>query len=469
MVLANESLQDALEKVQTSINRQLDRQYRQLVDSLHGFLDDLFNYPLERPWPMTLARFAAHWDARGLRLTSRTMTSLERLIQDRLGPATGDQFAEGSGSFLDLTRLHTDAVSPYASNHSDNRDVEKEPDGKISFYAKWQAARVQTMFGLSDEERMRLEFYYHDQSQRMREGRPLLPEPLFLYEAKQRHQSGPSMQPMTNEQVAESIRREQEERYRELPPEERAKLDREWEREARQKYIDEYGHLAAFFNPGLAGGFGDFVSVMGGFAGAGMPNRSSPLPPARKQSTNRRGPRGKSKPPPVSTQKPKKRKRKDDEGGKKKSKSKPEFPPPVDNQRHPTRADGTVSENLRLASVSEEAMALLLHSLPDYVVIFWGQKQGMQGADIITFNLRTKQVTLWDVKYRTSAVRLRPSRTFEKNSPARKKAIDRAVKAVNSSSLTNSDKTLAVFSLQSNKFQTITVGTGNAKNSTIGD
>jgi len=278
MVLANESMQDALEKVQASINRQLDRQYRQLVDSLHGFLDDLFNHPLERPWPMTLARFAAHWDARGRRLSCSSMSSLERLKQGRLGPATGEQFAEGPSPFLDLPPLNTDAVSPYASVPASNPNPQKQSDGSISFYAKWQAARVQTMFGLTDEERIRLEFFYSDQSQRMREGRPLLPEPLFLYEAKQRHQAGPSMQPMTDEQVAESIRREEAERYWDLPPEERWKLDRKWEREARKKFAAEYGGFAAFMNPGLPGNFNDLVGSLGGFAGAGAPNRSG-LPP----------------------------------------------------------------------------------------------------------------------------------------------------------------------------------------------
>ena len=462
MVLANESIQAALEKVQTSINRQLDRQYRQLVDSFHGFLDDLFNHPLERPWPLTLARFAAHWDVRGLRLTGASLASIERLIEDRLGPATGDQFAEGP-LFPELPPLNSDAVSPYASTPATIREAQTESDGKISFYAKWQAVRVQRMFGLSEEQRIRLEFYYHDQSQRMREGRPLLPEPLFLYEAKQRHQAGPSMQPMTDEQVAESVRREEEQRYWDLPPEERRKLDLKWEREARRKFAAEHGGLLGFLNPGLPGNFNELAGSLGGFAGAGAVNRSG-LPPLASRARARRTRSGSSRP----TTKPKTVKKVGDRAGKQR-KSKPDLPPPVDTERVPERADGSVSENLRLAAESEAAMARFLHSRHNIVVIYWGQKQGMHGADIITFNLRTKQVTLWDVKYRTSAVRLQPSKTFRQGTPARENAIQQAMKAFKTSSISNADKTHAIGALKAGTVQTVTVRAGNAKNSTIGD
>ncbi len=474
MVLAAESLKAALEKVQAGINRQLDRQYERLVVSLHGLLDDLFNYPLERPWPMTLAQFATHWEARGLRLTDATLSSLGRLIADRIGDDATELLAEGPLSHEQLFSPHADASSPLTPFAEKPKTDSAAPDGIIPAAAIFEAARMQKLFGLSEEERMRLEFFYKEQLLRRREGRPLLPEPLFLHEARQRHQQGPAIQAVTPELQAENIRRKQLEEYWNLPPEERRKLALEWEREARNKLAAEYGGTVAFLNPGLPGGLSDLLAALSGLSGAsGLGGRTAPRalyrPLPSDGARNRRGPRGKSPPPSLPPKQPTKGKRRPQQAGKRDPASKPPLPPPVDRQRYPIRPDGTSAINLRLAAESEEMMAYYLHSLSDHVVLFWGQKQGMQGADIITFNLRTKRVTLWDVKYRTAAVRLRPSRTFQKGTPARNNAIQQAYDAVQSSRLSNEDKVHASQSLDKRTFQTITVGAGNAKNSAIGD
>ncbi len=77
-------LDAALEELQKHVNDELDRQYRQLVESLRDLLYELFNYPLERPWPDTLAIFAEYWTDRGLKLTPRTLDAIGQLIAEEL-------------------------------------------------------------------------------------------------------------------------------------------------------------------------------------------------------------------------------------------------------------------------------------------------------------------------------------------------------------------------------------------------
>jgi hypothetical protein len=84
----------ALRRVERYVNEELARQYQQLVDSLHAFLDDLFNYPLVDDWRKSLARFAEHWEDRGLKLTDRTIAALERLIERRIGGSLAMALAE---------------------------------------------------------------------------------------------------------------------------------------------------------------------------------------------------------------------------------------------------------------------------------------------------------------------------------------------------------------------------------------
>ncbi len=79
-----QDLKAALEEVQQVVNDELDRQFGQLVESLRDLLYELFNYPLERPWPDTLAIFAEYWTDRGLKLTPRTLDAIGQLIAEEL-------------------------------------------------------------------------------------------------------------------------------------------------------------------------------------------------------------------------------------------------------------------------------------------------------------------------------------------------------------------------------------------------
>src|SRR5262249_52980805 len=49
---------------------------------------------------------------------------------------------------------------------------------------------------------------------------------------------------------------------------------------------------------------------------------------------------------------------------------------------------------------TERRLARRVHGLPDEVVIHWGSPIGSHGADVVSVNLRTGEVTLWDAKFR---------------------------------------------------------------------
>ena len=98
----------------------------------------------------------------------------------------------------------------------------------------------------------------------------------------------------------------------------------------------------------------------------------------------------------------------------------------------------------------------------------WGKKIGKQGSDVISYNLRTKRLTVWDDKYRSDAVMIYPSRTFTEE-PSLTNALAEAKDAIWKSALSDMDKEAAIASVESRAFNTRTVGSGNARNSTFGD
>ena len=66
--------------MQKHVNDELDRQFGHLVENLRDLLYELSKYPLERPWPESLAIFAEDWIDRGLELTPRTLASIGQRI-----------------------------------------------------------------------------------------------------------------------------------------------------------------------------------------------------------------------------------------------------------------------------------------------------------------------------------------------------------------------------------------------------
>ena len=84
---------------------------------------------------------------------------------------------------------------------------------------------------------------------------------------------------------------------------------------------------------------------------------------------------------------------------------------------------------------SEEALARSIHELPDEVVILWGKKVTANGPDVISYNLETRTITLWDDKFRSARQRTKPSNTFEADTERLQKSLKAAEAAVRNSRL----------------------------------
>ena len=97
----------------------------------------------------------------------------------------------------------------------------------------------------------------------------------------------------------------------------------------------------------------------------------------------------------------------------------------------------------------------------------WGDPIGRHGADVISVNTKTGQVTLWDSKYRSGNVRIKPTQTFQ-NPKARSNAIGKAEEAIEANTTLPPDiRAAALRNLKQGQVTTRTVGAGNARNSTL--
>lgn len=122
----------------------------------------------------------------------------------------------------------------------------------------------------------------------------------------------------------------------------------------------------------------------------------------------------------------------------------------------------------RNAALAEEELARIIHDLPDEVVIRWGDQIGTHGSDVISVNMKTGQVTLWDAKFRSNAVRIQPSPTFTPGTDRLDNALGEAISTIrNNTTLPANIRAQALRNLDQSIYQTRTVGMGNAKNSTL--
>jgi filamentous hemagglutinin len=126
------------------------------------------------------------------------------------------------------------------------------------------------------------------------------------------------------------------------------------------------------------------------------------------------------------------------------------------------------------AAKAEEQLARDVHKIKDEAVIRWGDPIGAHGADVISVNLKTAVVTLWDSKYRTAITNLAHSKTFAFDSfgrptPARSSAIREALDTLRiDKALPDAVRLKALKNLEAEKIRTITAAAGNGKNSVIG-
>lgn len=138
-----------------------------------------------------------------------------------------------------------------------------------------------------------------------------------------------------------------------------------------------------------------------------------------------------------------------------------DYIPKTLNSSNPNIANSQVN-----GYVGELNLANDIANLPNQAVVRYGDAIGTHGADVVSVNLATGRVTLWDNKYRSSAQNVPSSPTFTPGSNALDGAVSDAQTAIRNSNLPDSVKQQAIQSLRDGNFNANTVGSGAAKNST---
>lgn len=139
-----------------------------------------------------------------------------------------------------------------------------------------------------------------------------------------------------------------------------------------------------------------------------------------------------------------------------------EYTPKTLNSPNPNIANSQVN-----GYVGELKLANEVANLPNQIVVRYGDAIGTHGADIVSVNSVTGEVTLWDNKFLSNARNVPPSTTFAPQSSALDGTLTNVEKAIESSNLSLVIKQQAIQNLEKRNFTTNTVGSGAAKNSTI--
>ncbi|MDR6743066.1 filamentous hemagglutinin [Herbaspirillum sp. 1173] len=119
------------------------------------------------------------------------------------------------------------------------------------------------------------------------------------------------------------------------------------------------------------------------------------------------------------------------------------------------------------AYVGELNLANDIAALPNQTVVQYGGAVGTHGADVVSVNSVTGEVTLWDNKFRSGDRSIPSSPTFTPQSSALSGALTDAQAAIENSNLSQAIKQKALQNLQNGNFSTNTVGAGAARNSTV--
>ena len=101
------------------------------------------------------------------------------------------------------------------------------------------------------------------------------------------------------------------------------------------------------------------------------------------------------------------------------------------------------------------------------VVLRYGDMVGTRGADIISVDIKSNEVTLWDNKYRTANTPIKDSPTFKDDPKRLGNAKNQALRTIEESNLPRSQKDIMKNNVEKGNFTTVTVGDGNARNSVI--
>ena len=101
----------------------------------------------------------------------------------------------------------------------------------------------------------------------------------------------------------------------------------------------------------------------------------------------------------------------------------------------------------------------------DQQVLKYGDKIGLHGADIISVDVKTGDVSFWDSKYRSNPAGIKNSPTFS-GSTTRENALEEAKIVIMNSELPDAIKYIALDNMNKKNFSANTLGHGAAKNST---
>ncbi len=148
----------------------------------------------------------------------------------------------------------------------------------------------------------------------------------------------------------------------------------------------------------------------------------------------------------------------------------PRLPDPVAGLDYTPKTLDSANPNIANSQVNgyvgELRLANDIAALPNQAVVQYGDAIGTHGADVVSVDSATGEVTLWDNKYRSSATSVPSSPTFTLGSSALDGAVSDAQTAIRNSTLPDSVKQQAIQNLRDGNFKANTVGSGAAKNST---
>ncbi|MBB3646726.1 adhesin HecA-like repeat protein, partial [Rhizobium sp. BK619] len=145
----------------------------------------------------------------------------------------------------------------------------------------------------------------------------------------------------------------------------------------------------------------------------------------------------------------------------------PRLPEPIAGMDYVPKQLNSTNPNIANSQINgyvgELELANQVAKLPGQQVLRYGDAAGTHGADIISIDMNTGDIFLWDNKFRSGYTTVKSSPTFDVNSDALKNALRQARDAVDD--LPNALKDKALENLKQGNFTTNTVGSGNAKNS----
>jgi filamentous hemagglutinin len=113
---------------------------------------------------------------------------------------------------------------------------------------------------------------------------------------------------------------------------------------------------------------------------------------------------------------------------------------------------------------AELRLANEVAGLPNQAVVKYGGVVGTHGADVVSVNTKTGEVTLWDSKFRSRNSTIDQSPTFDNEKALRYALLD-ARKAIQSAKLPEPVRAVALQNLLQGNYKTNTVGAGQVRNS----